>query len=270
MPRIQSTAHSATVRPSLYSTLSWALGIILVIQAVKPPRKGSSEILMSLNGRNHKHSFAARLVSVRGLGLSWIKLWRIQVLLHIGGGQMTNTSRGTSPVNGSVSPWVRMWAAQERKTKTVFAQELHWDQFKGRKQPEFREAGSHSAAADISDKQKGKKWKRKNTSPNPKWTNWASYSTASSKAKLSVKVTQSKAFLAQLFWTPEPGYGESFKESPWSSSGDVSGCAGTEELQWGARVAQHSATAQLCPLLCKHKGLGCDMRAAGLVFNFSV
>lgn len=164
------TAHSATIRPSLYSTPSWALGIILVIQAVKPARKGSSEILMSLNSKNQKHSFTVRLVGVRGLGLSWKKLWRIQVPLHIGGGQMTNTSRGTSPTNGSLSLWVRMWAAQERKIQTLVAQELHWGHVKGRKQPDFRAAGSHSTAADISDKhrgQKGKKRKGKNTIQKP-------------------------------------------------------------------------------------------------------
>lgn len=87
---------------------------------------------------------------------------------------MTNTSRGTSPINGFMSPWVRMWAAQERKIKTVFSQELHWGQVKGRKQPEFREAGSHSAAAGISDKQKGKKWEKKHPSKTPHGqTEWA-------------------------------------------------------------------------------------------------
>lgn len=168
------TAHSATIRPSLYSTPSWALGIILVIQAVKPARKGSSEILMSLNSKNQKHSFTVRLVGVRGLGLSWKKLWRIQVLLHIGGGQMTNTSRGTSPTNGSLSLWVRTWAAQERKIQTLVAQELHWGHVKGRKQPDFRAAGSHSLQQifqiNIGDK-KAKNEREKTPSKNPKWTN---------------------------------------------------------------------------------------------------
>lgn len=233
MPAIQSTAHSATMRPSLYSTLSWALGIILAIQAVKPARKGSSEILMSLNGKNQKQNFTARLVGVRGLGLSWTKLWRIQVLLHIGGGQMTNTSRGTSPANGSVSLWVRMWAAQERKIKTVVAQELHWGQVKGRKQPEFRAAGSHSAAADISDKhggQKGKKRKGKNTIPKPQTDKPSEPQHGQlQREKHSVKATPH----------PKLSYHSYFKyplslvmlkvskKSPSISSADVNGCTGT-------------------------------------------
>lgn len=60
------------------------------------------------------------------------------------------------------------------------------------------------------------------------------------------------------------------KKSPSSSSAGVSGCAGTEELQQGACVAQHTASAQLCPLFCKHKGPGHDTGASEVVFNFSV
>lgn len=249
MPAIQSTAHSATMRPSLYSTLSWALGIILAIQAVKPARKGSSEILTSLNGKNQKQNFTARFVGVRGLGLSWTKLWRIQVLLHIGGGQMTNTSRGTSPANGSVSLWVRMWAAQERKIKTVVAQELHWGQVKGRKQPEFRAAGSHSAAADISDKhggQKGKKRKGKNTIPKPQTDKASEPQHGQLQRETRCQSnSSSKAFLSQLLQiSPEPGYAEGFKEVSFKQQ-----CW----REWMHRncsrehVAQHTASAWLCP-----------------------
>lgn len=248
------------MRPSLYSTLSSALGIILIIQVVKPARKGSSQIPMSLNGRNQKHSFTVRLGGGTGLGLSWTQLWRIHVLLHIRGGHVTNVSRDTSPINGSVSLQVSMWAAQERKIKTVAAQELHWGQVKARKQPELRAAGSHRAAADTSDKHggwKGKKWKSKNTIPKPKWTNWVSHK-ASYKVKLGVQVTPSPklpcgSYFAHLQSLVMVTVSE---KPPSSSSADTSRCTGTEELQRGARGPAHSKCMAVPPFSASTKHLG--------------
>lgn len=97
------------------------------------------------------------------------------------------------PTNRSVSLWVRTWAAQERKIKTVVAEELHRGQVKGRKHSEFRAAGSHTAVADISDKHTGPKGKKKEKTPtqNTKSTNRMRYRIESYKGKLSYKVTPS-------------------------------------------------------------------------------
>lgn len=54
IPKIQSTTHLAMMKPSLYNALSWVLDIILVIQVVKPARKGSSGISVSLNTKDQK------------------------------------------------------------------------------------------------------------------------------------------------------------------------------------------------------------------------
>lgn len=55
MPAIQSTAHSATMRPSLYSTLSWALGIILLSgqwnQQGKVPQKYSRHSMVKIRNK---------------------------------------------------------------------------------------------------------------------------------------------------------------------------------------------------------------------------
>lgn len=157
---------------------------------------------------------------------------------------------------------------KKKKNKTVVAQELHRGQVKARKQPEFRVAGSHGTAAGTSDKhrrQKGKKLKRKTSfqkdiTPQMDKLNelqllqyWVNCQLQS---KLSVKVTPS----------PKLSYGSYLKhllslamlkvseKSPSSSSADMSKCAGTEELQQGARGPAHSMCS--APFSASTKDLG--------------
>lgn len=120
------------------------------------------------------------------------------------------------PTNRSVSLWVRTWAAQERKIKTVVAEELHRGQVKGRKHSEFRAAGSHTAVADISDKHTGPKGKKKEKTPtqNTKSTNRMRYSIESYKGKLSYKVTPSPklSYCSYFKLSPKPDCAKSFEE----------------------------------------------------------
>lgn len=116
---------------------------------------------------------------------------------------------------------------------------------------------------------KAKNEREKTPSQNPKRTKRVSHSTDSYKGKLGVKATP----------RPKLSYHSYFKyplslvmlkvskKSPSISSADVNGCTGTAAgSTWPSTQQVHGCA----PLLCKDKRLGHDMRAFGVVFNFSV
>lgn len=226
-----------------------------------PGRETSKEMfLMSLNGRNQKHSFTIRLAGVRGLGLSWTKLWRIQVLLHIKGGQRPMSPE--VPLQLMVL-WVcgsgcgqlkkeksRLWLLKNcTEVKLKQGNSWSWEQ---------QEVTVPQQILQINTGDEKAKSKRAKTPfQNPTWSNWVSHK-ASYKVKISFKVTPS----------PKLSCGSYFehllslvvvkvsKNSPWSSSADVSGCTGTEELQWGARGPAHSKCMAVPPFSASTKDLG--------------
>lgn len=243
-------------------TLSWALAIILIIPAVKPASKGSSQILMSLNSKNQRHNFTVRLKV-------------LQVLDSAGQSCEGSKSCFTQEVAKWPTPpevplqlmvlWVCGWGCEQlekEKSRLLLLKnctevKLKEGNSRSSEQQEVTEL-QQILQINTGDK-KAKNEREKTLFPNPKWTNWGSYSTDSYKGKLGVKETP----------CPKLSYHSYFKQhllslvmlrvskqSPSSSSADMNRCTGMEELQWGAHGPAPSKCMAVPPFPASTNELG--------------